>query len=50
MEELLVKMGELVFTELSEAEDINYLDRKMGHMFVLSVKGVGKVLVSLTKL
>lgn len=50
MEELLVKLGELAFTELDEAEDIRYLDREMGYMFVLKLKGGDNVLISLSKL
>ena len=50
MEELLVKLGEIAFTELDEAEDIRYLDREMGYMFVLRLKGGDNVLVSLSKL
>ncbi len=47
MEELLVKLGELVSTEIDEVEDIKYLDPEMGYMFYINMKDGRKILLSL---
>lgn len=50
MEDFLIKVGELVFTEFDEVEDIKYVDKQLGYMFILEMKGGDRVLVSLTKM
>ncbi len=47
MEELLTKIGELVATEIDDVTDVEYVDKEMGYMFYLTLKGGKKVLLSL---
>ena len=47
MEELLVKIGELVATEIDEVRDVHYVDKKLGNMFYIELIDGRKVLLSL---
>lgn len=47
MEELLIKIGELVATEIDDVTDVEYVDKEMGYMFYLTLKDGKKVLLSL---
>ena len=47
MEELLIKIGELIATEIDEVVDVKYVDKEMGDMFYIYLKDGRKVLLSL---
>lgn len=47
MENLLVKIGELVATEIDEVVDVRYVDKEMGYMFYIVLQDGKKVLLSL---
>lgn len=47
MEELLVKIGELIATEIDEVKEISYVDKEMGSMFYICLNDGRKVLLSL---
>lgn len=49
MEELLVKIGELIATEIDEVKEISYVDKEMGSMFYIFLNDGRKVLLSLIK-
>lgn len=48
MEDLLIKIGELVATEIDDVNEIVYLDKEMGYMFYICLKNGEKVLLSLS--
>lgn len=48
MDDLLIKIGELVATEIDDVEEINYIDKEMGYMFYIFLKNGKKVLLSLS--
>ena len=47
MEQLLVKIGELVATEIDDVVDVKYVDKELGYMFYIILKDGKKVLLSL---
>ena len=47
MEELLIKIGELIATEIDEVVDIEYVSKSMGFMFYINLNDGKKVLLSL---
>lgn len=47
MEQLLIKIGELVSMEIDEVKDVEYLDKEMGYMFYINLEDGRKVLLSL---
>ncbi len=48
MEDLLIKIGELVATEIDDVNEIVYLDKEMGYMFYICLKNGKKLLLSLS--
>lgn len=47
MEELLIKIGELIATEIDEVKEIKYIDKEMGEMFYIVLNDGKQVLLSL---
>ena len=47
MEQLLVKIGELVATEIDDVEEIKYMDKEFGYMFYIILKNGKKIILSL---
>lgn len=47
MEQLLVKIGELVATEIDDVENVKYMDKELGYMFYIILKNGKKIILSL---
>lgn len=47
MEQLLVKIGELVATEIDGVEEVKYMDKELGYMFYIILKNGKKIILSL---
>ncbi|MBR4801099.1 MAG: hypothetical protein IK048_05490 [Clostridia bacterium] len=47
MEKLLTQIGELVATEIDEVKSVEYVDKEMGFMFYITLKGGKRILLSL---
>ncbi len=47
MEDLLIRIGELVATEIDEVSNVQYVDKEMGYMFYIFLKNGKKFLLSL---
>lgn len=47
MEEMLISIGEFVATEIDDVKDVIYLDKSIGCMFYIDVKGGKRYLLSL---
>ena len=47
MENLLIKIGELVSSEIENVKGIEYVDKKLGYMFYITLNDGRKVLLSL---
>ncbi len=48
MENLLVKIGELIATEMDNVADVEYVDKETGYMFYITLNCGNKILLSLT--
>lgn len=49
MEEMLVKIGELVATEIDVVEDVQYVDKALGYMFYITTQDGNKMLLTLAE-
>lgn len=47
MEDLLEKIADLVIMEIEEVDDIKYVDKEMGNMFIIFLKNGKHALLSL---